>query len=1103
MLSFQLFFNLNGWAQVSPFSLDYPQNHLPWFTIESDHFLVHFQQGNSRTAQVVSQIADDIYEPVTKLYGHKPRKKVSIILRDREDFSNGAAFFYDDKIEIWLPALDTPFRGTHPWLRNVITHEFTHIVQLGASMSRTQTVPAIYFQWLNYEDVRRPDVLYGFPKGIFTLPFASVNIPAWFAEGTAQYQVKGHSFDFWDSHRDMLLRTRILSDTHLDLIQMGTFESKNSLERELVYNQGYDFTRYLTNRFGENIIAEISAASAQSGRNNFNHAIRVASGFKAQELFEDWVQSRKKMYSMLKDSIDITESEIIEERGFMNFYPQFNNDGTVFAYLTNRTRDIARTSLVIQKDGTDIEVDELGGPFFMNTTQQYNFSHGFASNPSIEFVNNRFSFSPDGRSIAYSRANKNRYGETYQDIYIYDILSGTRKKITESKRVQDPAWHPEKNILAAVQLLDGTQNLVLINLDDLSIDKLTDFNSGETVYTPIWSPDQQNIYFAMAASGNRNIARYDIGLKQVFSVFVNDNIDYRDPWIDTESGFLYFSSDASGIFNIYKKESNTTEIYKVTEVIGGAFMPYMMNDQLYFSEFFHDGYKISTIPVPEFPKRITETISGKYITATNTPHYSSNPDYYHVKPLSFDPENRNGSGIVYEITGSDDNQTKIWYPYRETSTGLSIFPVLRFDNYTKLEGSNSRLLRNAQFGNFGNNLWRDFKAGAYFSTRDVTERFSLFGGALIGFGSVPFDGLTDFFSPTRLNKLDRDLFLIAEYRGFPFIRRSWSPTISIELYNISRNVKNGIVIEEFPCTSCLPVDKSIDIRYELWEANLFLRSKLNRWSLIELSAAYSPYSVNTQGFFSQEFREFIPGTTSRYFRGSSYTASYVVDATIPAIDADIAPTGLKGSFSYRFEPGRLLKEFELNDGILSPVFSKDLNQSIEFRSRYGLSITDKTNAMITMRVFSYLNNPEDYFYQDYTGGLIGLRSYPYFSIGGQRTFFTRASLLHPLFSQLNYQIRHYTLDKIYAHIYYETGNGWGGPLNIGNNLKNGIGAELRFSFNSSYLFPMKFFMNASYGIDQFNVTFPQQFISTSGMDSITYGREFLFYFGLTFDFDLL
>ena len=136
----------------------YSYNHLKWLTIESDHFKIHFQEGNSRSAQVVSRIAEEVYKPITELYEHEPNTKVSIVLKDREDYSNGAAYFFDNKIDIWIPALDTPLRGTHNWLRNVITHEFTHIIQIQASMKSARRYPAAYVQWLNYEEIRRPDV---------------------------------------------------------------------------------------------------------------------------------------------------------------------------------------------------------------------------------------------------------------------------------------------------------------------------------------------------------------------------------------------------------------------------------------------------------------------------------------------------------------------------------------------------------------------------------------------------------------------------------------------------------------------------------------------------------------------------------------------------------------------------------------------------------------------------------------------------------------------------------------------------------------------------------------------------------------------------------
>ncbi|MCA1802933.1 MAG: hypothetical protein LC662_10780 [Rhodothermaceae bacterium] len=101
-------------AQQNPAFLQYPNNHLKWYTIESTHFLVHFQEGNSRPAQVISRIAEEVYFDITDLYDHEPDSKVSIVLIDREDYSNGAAYFFDNKIDIWLPALDTRGYGPVP-----------------------------------------------------------------------------------------------------------------------------------------------------------------------------------------------------------------------------------------------------------------------------------------------------------------------------------------------------------------------------------------------------------------------------------------------------------------------------------------------------------------------------------------------------------------------------------------------------------------------------------------------------------------------------------------------------------------------------------------------------------------------------------------------------------------------------------------------------------------------------------------------------------------------------------------------------------------------------------------------------------------------------
>jgi len=118
-------------------------------TIDSKHFQVHYHKGAERTAGIVSKIAEEIYWPVTSLYLYEPDGKVHFIIRDHDDYSNGGAYYYDNKVEIWASPMDFVLRGNHNWLRNVVTHEFVHMISLGASRKITRTIPAFYSQYMD------------------------------------------------------------------------------------------------------------------------------------------------------------------------------------------------------------------------------------------------------------------------------------------------------------------------------------------------------------------------------------------------------------------------------------------------------------------------------------------------------------------------------------------------------------------------------------------------------------------------------------------------------------------------------------------------------------------------------------------------------------------------------------------------------------------------------------------------------------------------------------------------------------------------------------------------------------------------------------------
>jgi hypothetical protein len=1121
--------------------LEYPQNHLEWNTLESEHFMVHYQDGCAEdkeldkqdmeqdrgqdmvqdkaacpeqshveeTAQTIAQIAESIYEPITGLYGHKPDTKVSIILKDRVDYSNGAAYFFDNTIDIWLPSLDTPLRGTHEWYKNVITHEFTHIVQIQTMMTRRRSVPVVYLQWLAYENERRPDVLYGFPRHVATVPFASVGIPAWMAEGTAQFMTDSVNYDKWDTHRDMLFRTRLLGGTSLDFEEMGTFTSKSSIERETVYNQGFAFTLYLADRFGEEVLAEISREAASGGKTDISIVIERVTGQTGEALFDAFKQEKKEEYTQWFGSMDQerwADLDTLQVEGFYNMMPRFIPGTDSLVWLSNGDRDYARTRLMVAS------LDELTqnqGPSSLTVTQEEGWmsqafdhysAHGLLQEPLVDYLTGGFSFNPTGDRIVYTKARKpNAQGELYNDLWIFELESGEESRLTENERLSDPAWHPTQPWVVAIQNQPGRQQLVMISLEDPSVViPLTDSPLSTTFSSPRWSVDGQTLWVARGKEHGRQIVEIDLvwetlaensdaqpQVNQTRVLLDREGVDFRDivPDIDPESSWLYMVADVEGLFGLYRFHRETQRLEEVALHQGGLFMPSLSESSILLSVFTSQGYKLARMDRPT-SEDVLPAVESWSTAAT------------------LDRDDLRGEVLA---TTAQKIPSK---SYEQTTHGWSYYPMVRVDGYTQQNGTTASRLWALDGRAALDNLWRDIKIGTYVASRDVLGQTTLFGGLAIGPGSTDASSISDGLSPSNLFAMDRDLFFSMEFRGLPFIKKRWSPTVTAELFNVVRNVKGGLSIEEFPCTSCLPETTNADIRYSAWEASLTFRSKLNPYSFLESGIAYSPYRVTSDGFVSKELKQFIPEQSSEYFRGVSVFAGGVLELLEPNRHNDIAMQGIKARVRYAYQPSKLLENYDIEDGALSPNYAISKNHSLELKSYLGHRWTNLLGnrtiySLLKARGFAYFNNPTDSFYHDYIGGYSGIRSYPFFALGGMQSATLQASVSTPLRTGISRQLGPVTLDKLFLKASYEAGKVWNSTSVVDESLKHGVELELRTALNHYYLFPLKFFVSGAYGLNRFNVNLSEDFVTPDGIRSVEYGQEWLFYLGFTFDFDPL
>ncbi|MHB1686182.1 MAG: biopolymer transporter Tol [Ignavibacteriaceae bacterium] len=1014
-------------AAFSQFTDFHPE--LKWYTIKGKYCEVHFHAGAERTARVVAKIADEVIPVLESLYDYKPGI-IHYVIKDIDDYSNGATYFFDNKIEIWTSALDFDLRGAHNWLRNVISHETTHMVQIQSALKMPRTVPAFFLQVLNYEDERRPDILYGYPNVIVSYPIAGINVPSWFAEGTAQYMRKEFNYDNWDTHRDMVLRCYALDGNMLTWNQMGVFD-KTSLGNESVYNSGFALTRYISQKYGEDKLEKISRALGKLGVFTIDAAFKDVLGKDGNQIYDEWRAYVTKSYKerMKKVLADSVEGKIVSGVGFGNFYPVYSPDYSKFVYISNKNNDyfgIAGIYLYDLKTNKDKEI--------------------------VPGVNSTVSWVTGKNEIIYAKlSDDNPDWYNVHDLYSYNIDKDKETRLTHDLRANQPfVSHDGKKIVFLFEK-DGTTNLATVDINGKNYKELTSFKNGEQVYDPKFSPDDKTIIFDYSYANNRSIASIDSNGNN-FTFVIKTDHDNRNPVYD-KNGNLIYCSDSTGIFNLYSYDLKTGEEKQLTNVIGGTFMPAVdTNGNILYSGYTSTGFKIFEI-TPDEEKKVIK--GDDYVWINDPPLDKDKPKGDLSK---FDMARL----IHYNDYNIPDYKKE---DYTGTFTKLSFYPFIRFDNY-----------------NTTNNFFEKIKPGVYVSSTDMLNRYSLFAGADIN------------------SRLERDLFFIFNYRNkIPLLfDMGIKPELSLEVYNISRDANSsiGFTPDTVNNTVRYAYSTPADVSYDLFEFDLAASQRIfSREQNLELRFIFSSYSANLGSFILPD-QTLYPATSDNYLIGRNIQLKYTFNGIKPAVDDEINPIGVQLDLTYNYEFNKFNSDgnYKVSNGFLQDVYNNyDFNR-LELNSKVHFKLWDENTLTTQVRFGAILGKTVPDFFDYYLGGMIGMKAYPFYAISGNKVGWLNLTYRFPLFKNIDTRIGQIYVDKIFMSFYGDIGNAWDANATNIKDFKKGAGAEIRIHMNSYYVFPTDLFFDAAYGFDRFSR-------DVRG-DNVTYGKEWRFYGGLLFGFDI-
>ena len=576
-------------------------------TIVTDHFRVHYTLGAEGTARRVAETCEEVFPTLAAAYDYYDDfRTIHVMVFDNSDvLGNGWANYYSNTMAIWATSLDFELRGSHDWIKNVVTHELTHIITLNKARKKWP------FQFALLSVSRfdsNPDIAFQFP-------LYHLNAPRGWTEGIAQYGAQKFGYDTWDSHRDMLLRMAVLEDDLLSWEEMGTvLDRMGKFYGEFVYNQGYAMMVYIHEQYGAEKVDELTH---QIGSMSFDPAIRRVLGVSADQFYADWVAFLAENYGRLESEIrgqGFFQGAPLDEvnEGVLEYHPALSPDGKKLAYLTSEKQDYGITVLKIY-DFETRKKTELKG-----------------------WIDTRIGWSPDGEEIVFVR---NKGG--FNDLYIYNLAEDKERRISARLRAKDPSFSPDGQRIAFVHNEDGTNNLGLIDRDGTDLVYLTNNNDATQYMGPRFSPDGEWLLFSLFRGEDRDIAMIradspprpkvfekakkkseddEEGEEETIDVFpdtvafahpdssgfravVASSADERDPhWLPDGSGFV-FSSDQSGIFNIYRYRLENREVEQLTNVIGGAFVPTVAADErVVYSGYHSNDYSLYSFEMGEFER---------------------------------------------------------------------------------------------------------------------------------------------------------------------------------------------------------------------------------------------------------------------------------------------------------------------------------------------------------------------------------------------------------------------------------------------------------------------------------------------------------------------
>ena len=1004
-------------TSLGAFTLNRNDAHIKWRSFETEHFIFNYPAELEPIAGYIAGIAESVAEEKMQRYHIRLPNKVEFVVRE-DIFSNGWANSLQNTMTVWISDWDFPIRSTHNWLKDVVTHEFSHLVSIQSSSKLPSPIQGLVFGYQGYFNAQ---VQPGFAT---IIPFTEQ--PNWFAEGVAQYESEFSGYDAWDSHRDMILRTAALEGKLLSYDRMGTFAGTSIQYEQGPYTQGFAFVKWIAEKYGDGALIKLWAENSRIQRQTLSASMQRILGKDAYTLWEDWKNSITAKYSeQMKSLGPLHAGQKLTTEGFYNYYPRWDSKGEGIFFVSNRGRDDFKGSLyrynladtAVMKVGKDSIPDKDGKK--KKEEDRLKLVSGSIRSP--------FDVMKDDSTFLYHNAREeDKNGIHKLDIFqknplrkkgfIKGLLSfekdQTKKRFTKNlNAVQASYDHEGKRIVfvrnyltnfylctaPVPEIRNSKTGKIELNADSVKTlfptDTALQGKYGFNIYSPRFSPDGEQILFSYYDGTSRNIGMVNSDGSN-FHAVLSRPYDERDPEWSVDGKSFYFSADSSGIYNLYECELATGNLKPLTQVSGGAFAPAVdpLGKHLAYAGFDSSGFSLYLLDLKGEVK--TPSVALKTLHPGNekveaidfegkSEPYIGIPNRYILNPLLFGEEmsSRDHSAKIGEAKWLAGFNGEINDPILKNEVSGAL--LLEVGNGLDYFGANDEILsanKESQFYLALTNHSLPVSLGVSFSRGNLTSRDTIF-------------------------TTGADLVVASKKK-------------EIEHYAIIfRNAE-------------LAAD------YNLFDATLS-----DNGSQASYLGFAGGYSWNDFNFFESQF-------AFNYYK-NIYLSSMVNFYGQKYSDKEpVAPQGLAAAIGYNynlssiFRGGSFAETFDFSNGVITPLFRNYTLQDFDAGLTYGLALPWADNGALVVSAFAgsildwkYTNNKgiDDTLDSFFSKGMY-LRGYPYLrdienlTFQGENTAKASADLNQPIISDIYKSYWILFIEDLYVDLFYEAGRTWNGSF---------------------------------------------------------------------------